>query len=1424
MFIQKWFNWVKQLGAQNTSRLDDAQVSRLARLLIHCPQCGFDNWPGMAYCGQCGTHLRIECANCGFANPPVHRFCGQCGRPLAIEQAAPAADEPLARVLERASVPEQVVETPYTAGELRLQGERRQVTVLIADVKGSTRLLERIGTESWVEMMNHVLHLLEVEVYRYGGQVNQFRGDGLVAFFGVSTAHEDDPERAVLSALAMQESLKTYAQELSKQQGIDLLVRIGLNTGEVIVTNIGDSSQHNEDTAMGEAISIAARMEASAEPGTVLVSENTYHIVASHFRWQPLGETVIKGLSRPISVYRPLAPAVDGEWSTRLHAYGLQSTLVGRQQEVETFVRLVLGLAEGRGGILALSGDKGMGKSFLVAQVRQQFIHQDALMAQVPWPAIHGETGSGSSLTWIQVRCRSYEQPRPYSLWINSLRRWLEMSEDEPVLEARGRLRERCESLWPKDWPEHYPYLATLLSMPVEAEFSSSLREGHAEGIRQQLFFSIQSWVQELARRGPLVLAFGDMHWIDATSLDVLKYVLPLCEQEALLWVLVFRPERTSIIWPFRYHLETEYPHRLTSLHLAALGEQDSRELIDQLIGPDVLPAETRELIVRTAEGNPYYIREFVYSLIRQGVLVQDAITDHWHATRAVDSLKLPDTLQSLLLARIDGLSAEERRTLQVAAVIGSVFWENVLRELLNGAPDNGGRADLHTYLTALERAQLIYEGSRVPMLGQEYIFKSTLICDAAYESMLQSERVTYHRRVAEYLAQFVNEHRNIPIPAATTASSSSYDNLISFSLVAYHYRLAQAFDKELWYARAAAAQAQQVYANAEALDLNRRVLELLDQMKADQASFESLYPNEKGSWSDWQLDALMGLGQVCFGMGQLDQAERAFRQAVALGETCALPVDELVRLYYWLAESLYWQDRYDEQIQVGERGLALLEEIDSAFELALMNLELASGYNMKGDAARFCKFTARTAELIHQLPYSEELRPAYYHIAVMNAYLYKQVAEALDWLRVLEQSSARHHDLRALGEAQLVRGEILARQGNLQRAIVLQQRALELFERIQDVKHTSWCLSTLSRTYLASGELEQAQTCALHSLASAQQTGSRRFMKSAYWSLSSIYICQNDQVRAIESLQHVIDFSRETDDVQGIWWANRALGRLYLERGETQRAAQHLRDALLALDPDYKLDDLDLLSRELEGVYDYQDALQLFYRLAWRTGLSDAFGVYYPFEAVQVADSPDPMQILDQSPLNLDAPEWTWVDPLGDCAISSQDGVKITAANGRDLWHINWSAPRLLRPVSGSWAMQCRCAAVSSETPAIGGLLAWQSERSYVRLDWGIRGAPYVLLMGCLNGQDVVIAHTRVSSPPASLWLRLEGVDGQINALCSVDGERWSKAGSTDLIGQEAVQVGLYGAGLIDRSLYHGAYPQGTAMQFESFTLWQVV
>ena len=863
----------------------------------------------MKFCGMCGTRLTQICSGCGFANPLPYHFCGQCGMPLAAAQVSPPQIQlqlPLAEAF-LASQPFTPAESPIgtrTAGTrsalapAALEGERRHATVILADVKDSTDLFEQMGTEAWVEMMNHVFQILEAEIYRFGGKVDQFRGDGLVAFFGTTVAHEDDPERAVLAALAMQRSLEAYAAELAERRGIELSLRVGVNTGEVIVASIGERSQHSEDTAMGGAVALAARMEAAAEPGTVLVSENTYHLVQSEFEWQSLGRISVKGISQPVAVYRPLSPRSGARRSLRLETYGLSLFMVGRDEESQALKRCIQDLRAGQGGIVMLTGDEGMGKSHLVAQVRQQDMRDLALQAKMR--GSNDPADFFPTLTWLQGRCRSYEQSRPYSMWVDLLQAWLGIREGEPKVAGCDRLRAQAVELWGDRLDEHCPYLSVFLSLPLDEASAERVKHLDAEGLRQQILLTLRDWVQAMARRGPLVLVFEDVHWVDASSLGLLEYCLPLCKRGAVLWLIMSRMDRTSLIWEFQRRVESQYAQRLTCLTVGPLSQDQSVEMLDRLIGAHALPEETRALIISKAEGNPYYIEELVHSMIRNGMLARDERTGRWRVTRAVTSLDLPDTLRGLLLASMDGLAPDERHVLQMAAVIGPVFWLNVLQELV------GEEAALEQCLTSLQGARLLAERGPVPELGTEYAFKSTMLRDAAYESLLNSLRVNYHLRVAEYLEGFFG-----------------LDTLPRYyDLLAYHYRCAGDANKELFYTVQAAEKAKGIYANDEALRHYTRALDLLDRMAAQTADETRLYVIRTQ-----QFEVLNGRREVFFALGNY-QAGRTDAQAL-------LPLArQLADDPAWLIDALLQQS--------GVAGWQSMEELEAGIPMAQQALDLS--------------------------------------------------------------------------------------------------------------------------------------------------------------------------------------------------------------------------------------------------------------------------------------------------------------------------------------------------------------------------------------------------------------------------------------------------------------------------------------------------
>lgn len=735
-----------------------------------------------------------------------------------------------------------------------LDGERRVATVIFADVKGSTELLEGLGTEAWVELMNNLFQVLETEIYRYGGEVGQFRGDGLVAFFGAKVANEDDPEHAVLAGLAMQRAIKPIAADLAQKEGIDLIMRVGVNTGEIIVANVGDS-QYNEETPMGEALAVAARMETAAEPGTVLVSESTYRLVRSQFDWQELGEIMVKGISHPIQVYRPLKVKPGSDAMQDTQAFEFTHGLIGRKSEFQTLKKGIEDLHTGRGGIAVVTGVKGMGKSYLVSQVHMHFARQNALFAaaqskESSWPKSGAEDQmvKNQQILWLRGRSRSYSHLRPYSMWLDLMHEWFGTHPEEQAYEIQKILRSQFEGQVAGDVERDYPNLASFLSTSVEEPANERVRHLDAESMKRQFFQSVRDYIQHLAQQNPIVISFADMQWADTTSLELLEYCLPLCDTEAILWLLVYRPERDSPIWEFQHRLETVYPHRLTALNIPPLTKEENEEFIDQFLGPDALQPETRDLIIKKSEGNPYFIRELISSLVADGALAKDVEHNTWKQTRPVTSLDLPDSLQTLLMARIDRLASGERRVLQMAAVIGSVFWLNALQAL---AGPNITLNQLQTDLVALQRAGIIHERAFVDDLGMEYAFDSMTIREVSYESLLNTQRITYHMRVAEYLEEIVFRE-----------GKRRY-----FNTLAHHYRLAGDVKKELFYTLQAAERAQGIYANAEALRYYTRALELLQLIEDTQVS----NGHQRYAVLTQKFEALNGRRAVHFLMGNID-------------------------------------------------------------------------------------------------------------------------------------------------------------------------------------------------------------------------------------------------------------------------------------------------------------------------------------------------------------------------------------------------------------------------------------------------------------------------------------------------------------------------------------------------------------------------
>jgi ABC-type oligopeptide transport system substrate-binding subunit/class 3 adenylate cyclase len=768
---------------------------------MQCPRCNSKNPQQAKFCLKCGARLVLACILCGTELPLDAEFCFACGTPVG---AAPskAMGEPSSAAVTAALkrlVPQEFAER-LLATRGQVGKERRVVTMLFSDVKGSTAMAEDLDPEDWAEIMDGAFEVLIEPIYRYEGTLARLMGDAILAFFGAPIAHEDDPERACRAALEIIEGAQRYAKRLEEERGISgFNVRVGIHTGLVVVGEAG-SDLRVEYTAMGDAINLAARMESAAEPGTVLISEDTHKLITPLFETEPLGPIQVKGRKEPVAVFRVVA-VKEAPGKVRGIA-GLESPLVGREAEFAALREAMERLQAGLGGVVTLVGDAGIGKSRLVAEARKRAV---GVIHELPLPEL--------PLQWVEGRCLSYGTSIAYLLWLDVLRAVLGVTVEDSPQTVRDTLRQQVRTLCPEHFDDVDPYLARLMSLPLEAELETALEDMDGAQLKANTFQAVRTLMQCAASERPLVLVCEDLHWADPTSIELLHQLLALTERVPLLILCVFRPLKEHSCWRFRELAAQTYAQRHTDLVLQPLSPVESQTLVSNLLRIEDLPDVLRRRILHRAEGNPFYVEEVIRSLIDRGAIVQDEATGRWTATRAVAEIPIPDTLQGVLMARIDRLQEEAKRVLQMASVIGRIFLYRVLAEIA----EEQRRLDAH--LGALQHEEMIRERTRIPEL--EYIFKHDLTREAAYNGLLKKERRIFHRQVGDVLE--------------TLFADRVEEQL---GLLAHHWERAGDAQKATEYLLRAGDQARLLYAHAEAIDFYQRALAFLkEQGEHEQAA-----------------------------------------------------------------------------------------------------------------------------------------------------------------------------------------------------------------------------------------------------------------------------------------------------------------------------------------------------------------------------------------------------------------------------------------------------------------------------------------------------------------------------------------------------------------------------------------------------------
>ena len=546
-----------------------------------------------------------------------------------------------------------------TPGRPAASSERRPITVLFADIAGSTAIAERMDPEDWTALVGQAFQSMNRTIEYYGGTIARLMGDGVLAFFGAPAAHEDDPERAVRCALALVRVIEALGTDQQAPAADGLRIRVGVNTGPVVVGIVGTDSAH-EYTAMGDTVNVAARLQAAARPGTVLATAATHRFVASLLEAVDLGLLELKGKSDAVHAYE-----ITGLKAGAVPARGLggvHSPMVGRDSELSRLEEAFRIVAAGQGRVACVLGEPGIGKSRLLAELRA------------------ATEASGPATRWIEGRCLSYGETMPYHLVVDLVRSMIGVTAatDEPQVEEM--LERATRDLVGDDWQETYAYLAHLLSLRLAPELQARVSLLESETIKRYVA-SLALLVRAVSQRGPAVLVCDDVHWADTASVDTLLQLLPLVAGLGLLLILSARVERGAAGWRLIGGTRDMFGDALTEIRLDPLSVDDSRKLVANILTVESLPADTRELILRRAEGNPFFVEEVIRMLIERGAIVREG--ERWIATDRVAEIEIPDTLHGLLLARIDGLPPDSKRALRVASVIGRQFGVTILERLL---------------------------------------------------------------------------------------------------------------------------------------------------------------------------------------------------------------------------------------------------------------------------------------------------------------------------------------------------------------------------------------------------------------------------------------------------------------------------------------------------------------------------------------------------------------------------------------------------------------------------------------------------------------------------------------------------------------------------------------------------------------------
>jgi class 3 adenylate cyclase/predicted ATPase len=986
----------------------------------------------------------MRCSKCGSENPPKNKFCGECGSKLL------PADQDRIDIVKK-DIPESLVRKILLTKDT-IAKERRDVTVIFADISGFTTMSEKLDPEEVTLLMNECFRKLGAMVYRYEGIIDKFLGDCIMAIFGAPVTHEDDPERAILACLDMQLAVNDINKNLNTS--LDRLsIHSGINTGEVIAGKVGSDLQMDY-TVMGDTVNVAQRLKDIAPRGSILVGSETYNRTKHAFDFTTSDPVQLKGKTELVKPFE----VVGRKWGSEFGLSAVRSDLIGRDKELDELKKGYKKLTQKKSSIYIVKGEIGVGKSRLLYEFKK----------------LHSL--SEKNIHLIEGRGVSYESSNPLKCIADSLHHYLLASQQSRMEVSNKELQKSIQHILGDEFDEAAPYLFKLFNIPLTKKQEEKIihLDGHA--LQLQIFLAITTLLERISEQQPLLVVFDDIQWTDSTSLELLNFLIPIVKNHSIAFYLSYRIGDTCAIEKFLHTLSSDFKDYVKEVELKNLDDKHSTLLVQNLIGRKI-PAKVMEFIISKSDGNPFFIEEIVRRIIESGVLdTQEEITEK--------DIQVPGSIDAAITSRIDNLSKEAKYLLKISAIIGRAFPQQLLEEVVT-------EKDVYQHVGDLEKAEFLIK--IIKNNETHYAFRHALFQEVAYHSLLKSERTIYHKIIAE------------------TIENKFKDRIDNYNAtLANHYHNCKNIEKTIEYAIKAGDEANELFANDEALvyyhlallaaeHKNVKKLEVLEKI----ADIEMLtgrvdcatehFQEAKNYTDDNQVLARLDgkIAKIILQTGKVDDGIVLMREALRSieGSNTAVAADIKYQLADALAESKAELTEAEQLIDDGiaiarsidnsileldgkrikahvlwragktEKALRLLDENLQAYKKEggrryLPNLYIIMGvfYRALGDLQRAIILVQQAIQLSQEIGNQRLLSIGYNNLGIYYDLLgdsHKSIAQYEKNLEIKK----RIHDQKGMGIGYLNIGVLKARMGELKEGLTYFMKAKEVFEKVNDIR-----------------------------------------------------------------------------------------------------------------------------------------------------------------------------------------------------------------------------------------------------------------------------------------------------------------------------------------------------------------------------------